>query len=379
MFCSGICCIDELDKVNCDLHALLECMEQQHISIAKSGMITTLPARTAIFAAANPHGGHYNHSRSVMENIKLPSPLLSRFDLIFILVDGVDSERDKKISEHIIGAHPSDGDNSYRNEARTPTQDCSLIPHFDMDMCTLAQRLRKQCDNISNMIRNRSTNYQKDQNCPYVPNDAPPMGLLSSNFMRKYIEYAKTYAIPRLTPAAAKALQKFYLTMRSESMIGSGSIPVTTRNLESLIRLAQARAKAELRVEVLESDALDVIKLLQESLLDAFSSENGMGVMMNTSMSGANKGGSAITTTKVIKMLIQALTNEAKLNNNSIFSKASIDATRLKIINQLAANNPNKPPDMTKKCFDLEALIDVMRTECYLILKGPKLYQLQTY
>ena len=91
-----------------------------------------------------------------------------------------------------------------------------------------------------------------------------------------------------------------------------------------------------------------------------------------------SKGGSAITTTKVIKMLIQALTNEAKQNNNSIFSKSSIDATRLKIIHQLTANNP-KPPDMTKKCFDLEALIDVMRTECYLILKGPKLYQLQTY
>lgn len=61
----GICCIDELDKISCDVHALLECMEQQQISIAKSGMITSLPARTSVFAAANPVGGHYNRNRSV--------------------------------------------------------------------------------------------------------------------------------------------------------------------------------------------------------------------------------------------------------------------------------------------------------------------------
>lgn len=61
----GVCCIDELDKVSCDVHALLECMEQQQISIAKSGMITSLPARTSVFAAANPVGGHYNRNRSV--------------------------------------------------------------------------------------------------------------------------------------------------------------------------------------------------------------------------------------------------------------------------------------------------------------------------
>lgn len=83
----GCCCIDEFDKMTTQHQALLEAMEQQTISIAKAGIICSLPARTSILAAANPVGGHYNRAKTVSENLRMGSPLLSRFDLVFILLD----------------------------------------------------------------------------------------------------------------------------------------------------------------------------------------------------------------------------------------------------------------------------------------------------
>ncbi|KAJ3230198.1 DNA replication licensing factor mcm8, partial [Chytriomyces hyalinus] len=97
----GVCCIDEFDKLT-EHQALLEAMEQQSISIAKAGMVCTLPARTSVIAAANPVGGHYNKAKTVSENLKMNTALLSRFDLVFILLDKPDEQLDKFLSDHII-------------------------------------------------------------------------------------------------------------------------------------------------------------------------------------------------------------------------------------------------------------------------------------
>jgi len=98
----GCCCIDEFDKMGAEHQALLEAMEQQSISIAKAGICCSLPARTSVLAAANPVGGHYNKAKSVSENLKMSSALLSRFDLIFILLDKPDQEMDHFLSEHVM-------------------------------------------------------------------------------------------------------------------------------------------------------------------------------------------------------------------------------------------------------------------------------------
>ena len=82
----GVCCIDELDKMTCDHHALLEAMEQQSISIAKSGVVTSLKSRTTVLAAANPVGGHYNKKKTVCENLKMNAALLSRFGMLIWLM-----------------------------------------------------------------------------------------------------------------------------------------------------------------------------------------------------------------------------------------------------------------------------------------------------
>ena len=85
--------------------ALLEAMEQQQISVAKAGVVCTLPARTAIIAAANPVGGHYNRAKTVAENLKMGSAILSRFDLVFILIDKPDEEQDERLTEHVMALH----------------------------------------------------------------------------------------------------------------------------------------------------------------------------------------------------------------------------------------------------------------------------------
>merc|ERR1739846_165544 len=102
----GICCIDEFDKMaESDRTAIHEVMEQQTISIAKAGIMTSLNARVSILAAANPAYGRYNTKRSIEDNIQLPAALLSRFDLLWLIADKSDREQDMKLAKHITYVH----------------------------------------------------------------------------------------------------------------------------------------------------------------------------------------------------------------------------------------------------------------------------------
>ncbi|MEM1538860.1 MAG: minichromosome maintenance protein MCM [Candidatus Bathyarchaeia archaeon] len=200
----GIACIDEIDKMRPeDRVAIHEAMEQHTVSVAKGGIVATLNARTAILAAANPSLGRYEPHRTVAENISLPVTILSRFDLIFVLRDVPNKELDSKMSEHILEIH------------------------------------RK---GIS-------------------PEEAP----IPADLLRKYISYAKTIK-PVLTNEALRRIKDFYLAMRSASETEGSPIAITARQLESLIRIAEARARACLRKEVLAEDAEAAINIMKRSL-----------------------------------------------------------------------------------------------------------------
>jgi replicative DNA helicase Mcm len=200
----GIACIDEMDKMRPeDRVAIHEAMEQHTVSVAKGGIVATLNARTAILAASNPSLGRYEPHRTVAENISLPVTILSRFDLIFVLRDVPNKESDSKMSAHILEIH------------------------------------RKGLS----------------------PVEAPiPVDLL-----RKYVTYAKGIR-PALSSEAIQRINDFYLAMRGASEAEGSPVAITARQLESLVRVAEARARSALRKEVTAEDAEAAITIMKKSL-----------------------------------------------------------------------------------------------------------------
>ncbi|KAJ0088164.1 hypothetical protein Patl1_32036 [Pistacia atlantica] len=231
---SGLCCIDEFDKMSAEHQALLEAMEQQCVSVAKAGLVASLSARTSVLAAANPVGGHYNRAKTVNENLKMSAALLSRFDLAFILLDKPDELLDKRVSDHIMSLHSGYQQHSpAAKKLRTEMQHQRVLMGLDISVKggSLVSRLR--------------LDPRKDGN--FVPLPAP--------LLRKYIAYARTFVFPRMSRPAAEILQKFYLKLRDHNT-SADSTPITARQLESLVRLAEARAKLDLREEITAQDAM---------------------------------------------------------------------------------------------------------------------------
>ncbi|KKN42729.1 hypothetical protein LCGC14_0710270 [marine sediment metagenome] len=210
----GVAAIDEFDKMDtADRSALHEAMEQQTVSIAKAGIVATLKAQTAIIAAANPQFGRYDRYKTPTQNIRLPPSLLSRFDLIFIVVDRPDKSEDAQMAEFIL-----------KNAMTKPEE------NFD------------------------------NENYPITP--------ISSEFLKKYIKYARRTCHPVLTDEAKARIKEFYLGLRGQYESEDAIISILARNLDALIRLSEAYAKMALRDNVLKDDVEEVIKLFQRYLKD---------------------------------------------------------------------------------------------------------------
>ncbi len=197
----GIAVIDEIDKMREeDRSAIHEAMEQQTVSIAKAGIVAKLNARCAVLAAGNPRYGRYIPERSVAENINLPPSILSRFDLIFVLRDIPDPKRDRRLVRYILRVH-------------------------------------KESEKI----------------VPEIPVDT----------LKKYIAYARKNVKPRLTEAAAKIIEDFFVDLRKTAAENPDmGIPITARQLEALVRMSEAHAKMALRNVVEESDAIEAVRMM---------------------------------------------------------------------------------------------------------------------
>jgi DNA replication licensing factor MCM4 len=179
-------------------------MEQQTVSIAKAGIIASLNARTSILASANPLESRYNPNLSVVENIKLPPTILSRFDLIYLILDSPNVEQDRQLAQHLVGLYC---------DTRVPAK--------------------------------------------------PP---LDTELLREYIDYAKDKIHPLISDEAAEQLQTSYLELRNPpggGVPGSRTISATPRQLESLIRTSEALAKMRFSNEVTRADANEALRLLK--------------------------------------------------------------------------------------------------------------------
>ncbi|CDW58276.1 DNA replication licensing factor MCM8 [Trichuris trichiura] len=232
----GCCCIDEFDKMTNQHKVLLEVMEQQQVSVFKAGTHSQFPAKVSVIAAINPAQGNYDRQMTVADNVKINSALLSRFDVIFLLLDEADEERDRRISAHVI-------------QLRRPHSAAYLpFPEQPIDMDSLTSSA------LSSLKHRIQTEVEKG--C-----------LIPGPIFRKYIAFCRHSVNPHLSSAACNVLADFFQELNQEYTVQG--IPSGTRQMESLIRLTQARARCELRDEATERDALDVIEILRSSMCQA--------------------------------------------------------------------------------------------------------------
>lgn len=202
-----------------DRTSIHEAMEQQSISISKAGIVTTLQARCSVIAAANPIRGRYNASIPFAQNVELTEPILSRFDVLCVVKDTVEPEQDHILAENVISSH------------------IRSHPQFDA---------------------NNDHALPTEEDADIIPQD----------ILRKYIMYAREKIHPKLHQLDEDKLSRLYSELRRESLV-SGSIPITVRHLESMVRLAEAHAKMHLR-EYVRSDDVDMaIKVALESFISA--------------------------------------------------------------------------------------------------------------
>uniref|UniRef100_A0A0K2TGH0 Minichromosome maintenance 8 n=1 Tax=Lepeophtheirus salmonis TaxID=72036 RepID=A0A0K2TGH0_LEPSM len=316
----GHCCIDEFDKMQHQHQSLLETMEQQAVSVAKGGVVCTLPARTAVLAAANPVGGHYDQSRTVSENLKMSPALLSRFDIVFILIDRPDENLDQYLSDHIMKLHRKQGRSSALN-----------FLNVDIDVSQVG---------ISNL---------KER----LKNNSKQMRMIPSDLMRKYIAYARRYVFPKLQPDACKVLQDFYIDLRKQR--SSDVTPITLRQLESMIRLTEARAKLELREKANREDAEDVIEIMKSSMVDVYKDQNGV---LDFSRS---QNGSGMSNRSSAKKFVIILQKQATRLRKNIFT--------VEEMRNIASSNGIS----TDKFYDF---LGSLNTQGYLLQKSSKSYKL---
>ena len=204
----GNVCVDELDKMRSeDRSALHEALEQQTVSIAKAGIMATLNSRCSVLAAANPKFGRFDRFKVLADQIELPPPILSRFDLIWIVEDKPSRKGDSELAQHILNIHQSN------------TVDYEIEP----------------------------------------------------DLLRKYIAYARKNINPVLSDEANEVLKNFYVDTRNSSSNAEENtvVPITARQLEAIIRLAEACAKVKLKEVVDKDDAKKAVKLQMASLKDA--------------------------------------------------------------------------------------------------------------
>ncbi|KAG7465857.1 hypothetical protein MATL_G00158250 [Megalops atlanticus] len=328
----GVCCIDEFDKMGSQHQALLEAMEQQSISLAKAGIVCSLPARTSIIAAANPAGGHYNKGKTVSENLKMGSALLSRFDLVFILLDTPNEDHDHLLSEHVMAMRLGHkGTLTSATVTRTPAHESNIsLLEVPSDQ-PLSERLKVS------------------------PGEA--LDPIPHQLLRKYVGYARHYVHPTLSAEAAHVLQEFYLELRKQNH-AADSTPITTRQLESLIRLTEARARLELREKATKTDAEEVVEIMKHSLLDTYLDEFGRLDFDRSLM------GSGMSNRSQVKKFVAALNQIAERTYKTTFE--------LQQLRQLAR-------ELNIKVVDFEGFVSALNEQGYLLKKGPKMYQLQTF
>ena len=239
----GICAIDEFDKMDeADRTAIHEVMEQQTVSVAKAGIVATLNARAAVLAAANPLYGRYNRRKSLSENVNLPNSLLSRFDLMFLILDVADVDRDMALARHVTYVHQNEGTEGAK---KSDTVDTVPMDEDDIDDAEeFGQNEREDDDNNQSEI--------------------------SSNVLREYISRARKHQ-PVVPEDVAPYIVEAYVSLRSQGtpegrkQKNGDQTVMTPRQLLSILRLSQGLARLRFSDYVAREDVDEAIRLTHMS------------------------------------------------------------------------------------------------------------------
>lgn len=198
-----------------DRTSIHEAMEQQSISVSKAGIVTTLSARCSVIAAANPIGGRYDESLTFSENVDLTDPILSRFDIIVVMKDKIEPDRDGALADFVARSH----------------------------------------------IRSHPTDPEEVDPIPPKKQGAEEEPPIDQELLKKYILYARTTVFPVIADVNHAKIARFYSEIRSESF-NTGGVPMTVRHLESIVRIAQSHARMELRDFVSAKDVDNAIAVM---------------------------------------------------------------------------------------------------------------------
>eukprot|EP01116_Phalansterium_solitarium_P018147 TRINITY_DN4702_c0_g1_i1.p2 TRINITY_DN4702_c0_g1~~TRINITY_DN4702_c0_g1_i1.p2 ORF type:complete len:400 (+),score=159.68 TRINITY_DN4702_c0_g1_i1:1354-2553(+) len=253
----GTVCIDEFDKMSADDRVSIhEVMEQQTVTIAKAGIHTTLNARCSVLAAANPLYGQYHRAKRPTDNIALPDSLLSRFDLLFIVLDSLSADQDRRIADHVLRMH------RYKPAGSAGSGDAP-INMTDGGEREIAgpQLLQQHTDGRDNT----NSIYDKFDKLLHGgrPGGAAGPAQFSLGFIKKYIRFAKQ-VVPQLSEQACSMIQQAWSQLRQKDDMKT--LPVTARSLETMIRLATAHARCRLSLTVDEEDARAALSILHFAL-----------------------------------------------------------------------------------------------------------------
>jgi len=220
----GMCLIDEFDKMNDhDRTSLHEAMEQQSISISKAGIVATLKARCAVVAVANPTEGRYDPQRTFAQNVNLSDPILSRFDMLCVLRDESDPVQDERLADHVVSSH--------------------IRSHPDATAEDKAQK-------------------------PKLETRAEHVQPIDQDLLKYYIIYARKHVQPTTAGVDMEKVANFYKDIRAEAF-RSGGAPMTARHVDSLMRIAEANARMELRRHVTSRDVDNAIGVMLESFIQS--------------------------------------------------------------------------------------------------------------
>lgn len=239
--------------------AIHEVMEQQTVTIAKAGLHVSLNARCSVIAAANPMYGEYARDLSVAVNIGLPDSLLSRFDLLFIMLDDRDAESDRKIAERVI--------NNHRYQ---PAKHDTSMSHFNYqnDDCIIEENVNDMKMGDANgdkgtMVFEKSVTVQTQSKTrrgglkEVKQEEILEGSTVTREFLKKYILFAKSMKAPEISQDCIEYAAQYYAVIRKKAQSydkNRVSVPITVRTLETMIRLATAHAKLKLAKSVEPSD-----------------------------------------------------------------------------------------------------------------------------